>query len=252
LQDVTLEELLSSCRILFGSDVEITSDFLWYLQLEGARSAYWRRAKESHPDAHPDAETHMQDKLGYEFDRVAQSYQLLCKFLRYREQTNFMLNGIFGKVSPTIQESHEGRKQESNNSRDLFYYGKLPNNEIKTARYLYYRGVTSFQSIFDALTWQREQRPLIGVLARQWGWMNDVTVREILTAKHLRGRFCDRALAIGALTTGQRDKLICYQQSCQQRIGKYFIQIGVVSEHEMESLSLERIIHNNLVMNSRK
>lgn len=31
--------LLSACRVLFGPDVEVTSDFLWYLQPEGAKVA---------------------------------------------------------------------------------------------------------------------------------------------------------------------------------------------------------------------
>jgi len=43
----------------------------------------------------------------------------------------------------------------------------VPNIEVKIGKYLYFRGVTSFQSIFRALKWQREQRPSIGVLVRE-------------------------------------------------------------------------------------
>jgi len=55
MHEFSAKELLSACRILFGPDVVINRDFLWYLQQEGAKSAYWSRAKESHPDAHPAA-----------------------------------------------------------------------------------------------------------------------------------------------------------------------------------------------------
>jgi hypothetical protein len=95
MHEFSTEKLSSACRILFGPDVVINRDFLWYLQMGGAKSAYWSRAKESHPDAHPDAAITVQRALGNEFGRVTESYQLLCSFLKYQEQTKCLSNDVF-------------------------------------------------------------------------------------------------------------------------------------------------------------
>lgn len=252
MHEFSAQELLSACRVLFGRDVVLTRDFLWYLQLEGAKSAFWKKAKESHPDSHPDADVTIHKTLAHDFNRVTESYQLLCSFLHFREQTKFTAFEMFGPERIKVQEARCREQHKSGLSGELYFNGTIPHIEIKTGKYLYFRGLTSFQSIIKALTWQREQRPLIGSLARQWGWLDDHTVRSVLMAKHLPGRFGERALTMGALTIQQHKKLINYQQSCQQRIGLYFVLNGMVNEREMEALARERIIHNNLVRNARK
>jgi len=252
MHEFSAEELLLACRSLFGPDVIINSDFLWYLQLEGAKSAYWSRAKESHPDAHPDAAITVQAALGNEFGRLTESYQLLCSFLKYREQVKCSPNDFFANRSRKEKEIDSWAGEKSNNSDELFFNGIAPNIEVKIGRYLYFRGVTSFQSILKALTWQRKQRPSIGALARQWGWLDDKMIRTILTTRHIPGLFGERALAIGALTITQQKKLVFYQQSLHQRLGTYFVLSGMVNKKEMELLARERIIHNNQVRKTRR
>lgn len=252
MHDFSAHELLSACRVLFGPDVELSRDFLWYLQTGGAKSAYWSKARESHPDSHPNADVMVQKILSHEFSRLTEAYQLLCSFLNYRDQTKCTPHELFDSGLTTGQQVRNRQQQQPHCSSELFYSGQVPNIEIKTGKYLYFRGLTSFQSIIKALTWQREQRPLIGSLARQWGWLDDKTVRRVLSARHLPGRFGERALTLGALTTQQHKKLINYQQSCQQRLGLYFVLHGIVNEREMEALMRARIIHNNMIRNSRR
>jgi hypothetical protein len=252
MHEFSTEELLSACRILFGSDIVINRDFLWYLQMEGAKSAYWSRAKESHPDAHPDAAITVQRALGNEFGRLTESYRLLCSFLKYREQTKCAPNDFFANRRRKEKETHNRGGFKSNNAGELFHNGTVPNIEVKIGRYLYFRGVTSFQSIFKALRWQREQRPSIGALARQWGWLDDEMIRTILSTRHIPGLFGERALAMGVLTIKQQRKLVFYQQSLHQRLGIYFVVNGMVNEKEMEILARERILHNYLVRKTRQ
>ena len=252
MHEFSAKELLSACRILFGPDVVITNDFLSYLQLEGAKSAYWSRAKESHPDAHPDATISVQKALGDEFGRVKESYQLLCSFLKYREQTNCKVNDFIVNCRRKETEAHYRTRRDAGDPSELFHYGTVPNIEVKIGRYLYFRGVTSYQSIFKALSWQRKQRPTIGALARQWGWLDDQIIRTILTTRDIPGLFGERALAMGALTIKQQKKLVLYQQSLHQRLGLYFTLNGIVNEKEMEVLARERVMHNNMVRKTRR
>lgn len=252
MHDFSDEELISACRVLFGPDVALSRDFLWYLQLEGAKSAFRRRARETHPDAHQHADVGVQLALSEEFGRAAEAYKLLCSFLHYREQL---------KTEPGYRQwSRLGRANDPGYSSDrkasgegeLFFRGVVPEIEIRTGRYLYFRGVTSFQSIIRALTWQRKQRPLIGALARQWGWLDEQLVRTILTSRHLSGRFGERALELGVLNDQQHKALLTYQRSCQQRLGNYFVKNGIVSGQEMETLARERLMHNIRVRNNRR
>jgi len=46
---LTTTRLFSACRVLFGPQVEITLEFLNYLQESGVKDAYRRRARETHP-----------------------------------------------------------------------------------------------------------------------------------------------------------------------------------------------------------
>ena len=44
------KQFLRSCRILFGPEVQITPQFLGYLQPAGVKTAYRKLAMETHPD----------------------------------------------------------------------------------------------------------------------------------------------------------------------------------------------------------
>ena len=43
-------ELFNACRTIFGSQVNVSTEFLRYLQPVGVKSAYKKRALETHPD----------------------------------------------------------------------------------------------------------------------------------------------------------------------------------------------------------
>ena len=45
-------ELINACRILFGTHVEVTPEFLRYIQPDGIKNAYRSRARECHPDSY--------------------------------------------------------------------------------------------------------------------------------------------------------------------------------------------------------
>ena len=44
--------LLNACRTLFGKEVNLSHEFLYYLQPSGAKTAFRNQAKAHHPDAH--------------------------------------------------------------------------------------------------------------------------------------------------------------------------------------------------------
>lgn len=243
------QQLLSACRVLFGPDVTLNQGFLWYLQTTGIKSAYRKRVKESHPDAHPLADAHLLALLRTQFNEITLAYQLLDSYLHRRGDSQ--KNGCY-ETSAEILQAGEVRSpasftKESNNSRELLKGRSLPLVVIKTGRYLYLRGYTTFQSIPDALYWQRRQRPSMGVKARQWGWLDNTSVVAILRATHISGKFGERAVKLGYLSTYQKEMLLSFQQSSQQLIGRYFIQLGILSEAQLAALLGELHDHNQIV-----
>lgn len=248
-QIVSDTELLSACRILFGPDVEITRDFLWYLQPEGAKSAYRRRARESHPDAHPRAGAERIRLLEDEFVQVSNAYQQLSSFLVQRPATSCCCNTYYyrqEKADGNAAKPETNRKRAATHASDqpFLYTGSVPQVELKIGRYLYFRGLVTFQSVMQALGWQREQRPSIGTLARAWGWLDDAAVHHILQSSQVTGRFGERAVKLGILSPWQCKELLCDQRLRQQRLGCYFMQRHGMTARILAQLEQERLLHN--------
>jgi len=83
-------ELFNACRVLFGAELNITRDFLEYLQFSGLKTAYRKRALETHPDRA--AATGITDQHHHSdlFRQVQSAYENLSTYLDAREK-----GGIF-------------------------------------------------------------------------------------------------------------------------------------------------------------
>lgn len=238
--------VLTACRVLFGADVVLNDDFLAYLQPEGAKSAYRKRARESHPDAHPRVDGEHLQRLKHEFATVSDAYRELSTFLKYRPQsgTTASCTARYRPREPRMQPAANAANASSCRDTPLYYTGAVPSVELKIGRYLYFARVASFQAVVAALSWQRMQRPSIGVLARSSGWLDDADVHYILQSGQVQGRFGERAVQLGLLRPWQQQELLRQQQSCQERLGQYFVRYQGISDYRMNQLNAERLRHN--------
>ncbi len=75
LEDRGLQEIWIACSYLFPLDFTRDKDFLLNLNLETLKRAYRERAKDTHPDLHPDK------KMSEHFRKVQHSYELLTAYL---------------------------------------------------------------------------------------------------------------------------------------------------------------------------
>lgn len=81
------QELYRACEVLFGLDLDrISRDFLEYVQLSGIKTAYRKKARETHPDSNFGASDLVQRRCADEFRAVQQSYEQLTKYLDAREK----------------------------------------------------------------------------------------------------------------------------------------------------------------------
>jgi hypothetical protein len=124
----------------------------------------------------------------------------------------------------------------------------VPDRQLRFAEYLFYRGLVGWEDVVAALRWQRGQRPVVGQIAVQWGWLDHDDVRELLE-RRCRERafsvpFLEFAQRAGFLTEAQRTALLGQQRRLQRRIGEYFVESGLLSGAEVDGVAEELRRHN--------
>jgi hypothetical protein len=226
-------ELRSACQVLFGNNIDPPIEFFAYLQPDGVKAAFRKRARETHPDTNAENLVNPASRTCEAFHQVNDAYKLLFSFVN---QNN-----------PVKQDRSKCNVHFSNNghpSGHFYFNGPLPHRRLEIGRYLYYRGLIPYHSLISAITWQRKQRPPLGRIARNLGLLSDDAVQMVLRSRKCKGHFGDKAIHHGLLTKPQVSLLLSHQRSRQQKLGKYFIESGYFSENEMEMAVLEMRRHN--------
>lgn len=235
---LTETTVLAACRTLFGSDVNIGLDFLRYLQPSGAKSAFRRIAKETHPDLFAAQRPEIQQKQNDLFRHVLQAYELLNVFFRRRDDGLWMPSDRFS----TQDLRRQARRETARGER--FYTGSMPHRPLEIGLYLYYRGAIPYRALIDALVWQRGQRPSIGDIAKRWKWLHDEDIAAILSLRGKPLRFGEKAVELGVLTPFHVKAILWYQRSQQERLGQYFVKRGYLTANDLERFAKELHHHN--------
>jgi len=220
---VTAQRLLDACQLLFGKEVDYSIDFLKYLQESGLKSAYRQRARETHPDR----AAILNCDVRY----------LENQFKRLNEAYHYLLSYIQNPGRYIIFESKPHRKPP--NVKPRSERGINPVIKMPFGRYLYYRGLITYRDLIDALIWQKTKRPTIGELAKRMHLLSEGEIKEILRKRRLGERFGDAAHRLGLLTLYDIERLLARQQLIQPRIGRYFIEKGILTLAEVERLAWE-------------
>lgn len=237
--------LLQACRILFPSN-SITRDFLGYIQPDGLKNAYRNRALEHHPDiAGQDGD---KEKVARRFRETVEAYKLLDNWLKARKKPAFHLRQRTGEDRPLFTPPFEIAERSAD---ETYYDGELPEIQLKTGLFLYYRGTASYQAVVRAMLWQREMRPQLGEYAKRWGWLNEQDIGLILRATDIVGTFGERAVELGLLSRSQLNILLLQQRRSQKPIGHYFVMKALVSEYILRRHLKELDEHNRRVSENR-
>jgi hypothetical protein len=245
---ITETEIVQACRTLFGKEVNISRDFLHYVQPSGVKSAYRKKAKETHPDLFTAVPLHIQQKQTALFREIIRAYDVLNLFFKQREE---------GARRHSARASHpHDRKQDTKPARpsaepprtrtgdETYYQGNVPHRTLQIGQYLYYRGKISFGALINALIWQRKQRPSIGDIALRWGMLDADRIDKVSRTCDGPRLFGEKAVRLGLLTIFQVNTILLYQRSQQDRLGSYFVLNHILSPEELERMALELREHN--------
>jgi len=256
---------LHACRLLFGAEVLVSRDFLDYVQLSGLKSAFRRRALETHPDNDRKVASACDPT---EFYQVREAYATLLDFLRRRdglpadndrpcqsstESAPPAESGtprsdaeqdspFYIKIRPIVL-SPLARGQAAT-SIDRFHQGPLPNRPLLFGHFLYYSGLTTWRTITRILLWQKQGRPRCGELGSRFGMLSSENVALILHNKSPHTLFGEAALALGLLNQGQVHALLRQQLRLQKKFGAILLEKQLVDEQELRSLLHLFRLHN--------
>lgn len=231
----TDHELFRACRELFGPEVEISAEFIDYIQPAGVKTAFRQRVKAIHPDLLPSDLSGDGGKGHEPFLQLHAAYTLVTSYLvqnRIPEQRNHRR-----KSSPSAGR-HDGNFPDEGPPA-----WTLPKRRLPLGRYLYYLGIISYRTLLNAITWQRHSTPRLGVLARDFGWLSHHDVAKILSSSE-PGLFGQRAVRTGLLSERQLKQLLLQQRISRRRIGEFFVGQGIISKEELEVLIKGLWLHN--------
>lgn len=270
--NTTRGELFRSCEILFGANLAVSSEFLDYLQISGVKSAFRKRAMETHPDRQV-----AENRLPYQnsaahFHSVYEAYTHLMGFLEEKEtkrkfsgKPQTMATGSANHSSPVhdrprsypwqkIKPIDLARAQHRDGrftNTEKYYNGPLPGRPLLFGHFLYYSGLINWRTITKILTWQRIGRPRIGELGRRSGIFDQQDIATILHSKQPGSPFGATAVRLGMLSEYQLKVLIFNQQRLQKRFGTILLENNLIEAHELREL-LNRFDHHNATIVSRK
>ena len=278
---VAEEDLYRSCRIIFGRDLKVSSDFLQYLQLSGIKKAYRKKAMEFHPDRGFCQSLTLQQCMANQFIDVHQAYEKLVAYLESRDKGfEFNMSSRLSSIQKDRDEGKRMHKNSASSSKGFYrkrangcqpknknggqqktsfhgppldpkslYRGPLPNCQLLFGRYLYYSGLINLHTIGQALIWQRSQRPYLGEIGRRMGWLNEQDTLKILQQRKDRQLFGELALGLGVLTQEQLQLLLLHQKRLHKRIGQYFVIKNYWDRVMLEEYITAHRSHNSSVQN---
>ncbi len=253
---VAEQELINACQVLFGLDLRLSPGFLEYLQMSGIKSAYRKKAMETHPDLALGRGEPATRRNAGRFCSVRQAYEKLSSYLETREKGHArqdnprprVRNGGSPGCAGTRARGHgpapDGWPRRARRSRENLYQGPMPGRRLLLGHYLYYSGIISWQTMIRALVWQRSQRPRLGEIGCRLGWLSDRDIGAILRRCKLDRPFGQSAMRMGLLSQFQLDMILLQQQRLQKRFGEFFIHHKILTRERLNKLIAGYRAHN--------
>ncbi len=231
--------LIDACRTLFGDELLLSREFLSYLQPNGVKAAYRLKAKEAHPDRFAGSSPTVRRQQTAFFQEVNRAYDLLRAFFQERDRGGWQPPSSDSGAPRTRRHAPATRKGSC----------RIPERTLEFGHYLYHRGLISYTQLINALVWQRQQRPLLGELAVNIGWLKKEDTLTVIRQRGPYARFGERAIRMGLLSPGQVKALILHQRTLHKKLGQYFVENGILAAEEVEHLAQKLAEHNARVYN---
>jgi hypothetical protein len=234
--------LFEACQLLFGRQVDVSRDFLFYIQPSGIKSAYRKMALRTHPDRTASLEEGTPDSDL--FIETNQAYELLTDFVNARDRGEVRMETVSTSRPTSEPKSRRRRRKTRKPEKETFYTGKIPSRGLLFGQYLFYSGKVSWESLIRAIVWQRNQRPRMGEIAMNWGMLSEWQFRLIFLKRRPGEQLGEAAVRMCFLKQAQVKALLYHQRRLQKPFGEYFLIHNILSRSELQAILTEFIRHN--------
>jgi hypothetical protein len=129
--------------------------------------------------------------------------------------------------------------------KDLFFNGAVPARKFRLATFLYYRGLISYYHVMESIAWQKDRRPLMGQMAMQIGHLTSDQFARIIVRVKNGERFGTVARKEKLLSGPVIAAIVKAQEKYDCRIGRYFIEKGLLSPQMLAKAENDMRLHNN-------
>jgi hypothetical protein len=247
---ISWQEALRAGRVLFGpsfADASLASE-AWRREL---KRAFRRRAMETHPDR-ARALGRAERDLAREFDAVRAAFEVLSalELLPPRAAARPSVPRAAPPRYPPPRDARPPPQESRSPSREArpARAGPLPARRLRLAEFLYYSGRVPWTAYVESVAWQRGQRPALGRIAVEMGFLSQADVLALLARRRAEGaaRVPIGAYAVGrgALTSFQRLAALGRQARLQRPIGAFFVETGMLRADELDALHGVMARHN--------
>lgn len=242
-ENVTWAEIERAGRVLFGPAFAPTEVARGGFRAR-LRAAYHRRVLETHPDR-ARALGRDERELVREFRLVAEAYRILGAL---RAAPARPARGPWTAAPPSRTDAPPDAATGAPPPRARAERGQVPHRRLRLAEYLYFTGRIPWSVWVEAVVWQRRQRPAMGRLAVELGFLEAREVLEILSGRRRDEAaalpFGEYAIRTGRLTPFQVLAVLGAQRRRQRPIGQYFVECGLLRAGEVAALVRELSRHN--------
>lgn len=248
--------------ILFGRDSEwAAKDRLDRIDGDVLKSAFRRKSLHFHPDRA--ASLGMDEATLCElFKRLHGAYRFLNKVVidEQRKTQDPASNDLWTPGSESKRQSGDvytgqpnttGVHRRTTRSSSGLYTGPPPRSYVRFAQFLYYHRIIDWQTMIDAITWQRRVRPKIGEIGRSYRFFDHHDIIRILRNAGPGNLFGATALNLNIIDQRQLLTMVGKQRNMRLPIGRYFIDKRILTPAEVDNLLEQKRRHNMRYGNRR-
>ncbi|MBN1984575.1 MAG: hypothetical protein JW795_23815 [Chitinivibrionales bacterium] len=250
-----MKEALDACVELFETKRYLAQGILQFLRVEDVKIALAKSIQEK-TKFNPKPLTSLSPAIKTQLWQLNNNYNILTSYINNNNVEVVLAMDLFAKENseqnecaylyPVAVETSQNKSiKELNKTKDLYYKGKVLPKRMRFGTFLYYRGIISYFSLMESLAWQKNQRPLLGQIAMQIGYLTPKHFAEILMYVKNGYSFGEIARKKHYLSNDTILKIVQAQAKYNCKIGTYFIEQKMLTDDKVKVYLAEMVAHNN-------
>ena len=114
----------------------------------------------------------------------------------------------------------------------------VPRRRLRLAEFLYYTGRVSWQSLINAVVWQRKAQPRFGELARELRSISSQDLARLLSSRLRHEQMGETAQRLRLLSAAEVERILRLQRARKRPIGRYFLEKESMTSATLVSFGL--------------